>query len=75
MNDGHVWFPKFENAAELLADTGFSSVEFLRYYDESGTPHTKPIDYSKGFVKRTPDNDDGVSDPFRPMSIVVDCIK
>ncbi|ORB37218.1 hypothetical protein BST39_19265 [Mycobacterium paraseoulense] len=72
---GHVWFPKFEDAAQLLRNTEFSSVEFLHYYDENGAPHTKPIDYSKGFVKRTPDNDERVSRPFRPMSIVVDCIK
>ncbi|WP_082970839.1 methyltransferase domain-containing protein [Mycobacterium sp. E3298] len=72
---GHVWFPKFENVSRLLKDTKFSSVEFLHYYDENGTPHTKYIDYSKGFVKRTPDNDDRVSHPFRPMSIVVDCVK
>ncbi|WP_082953423.1 methyltransferase domain-containing protein [Mycobacterium sp. E3251] len=72
---GHVWFPKFETASQLLKDAKFSSVEFLHYYDENGTPHTKPIDYSKGFVKRTPDNDERVSHPFRPMSLVVDCIK
>jgi SAM-dependent methyltransferase len=75
VNGGHVWFPKFENVAQLLADTQFSDVEFLHYYDENGAPHTKPIDYTKGFVQRTPDNDKRVSSPFRPMSIVVDCIK
>lgn len=72
---GHVWFPLYENIVELFNNTRFSSVEFLHYYDESGVPHTNPIDYSKGFVKRTPDNDERVSHPFRPMSIVVDCIK
>lgn len=75
VNGGHVWFPTFENVSQLVKITSFSSVEFLHYYDENGTPHTKPIDYSKGFVKRTPDNDSRVSHPFRPMSIVVDCIK
>jgi predicted SAM-dependent methyltransferase len=75
VNGGHVWFPKYEEVFELLKDTPFSSVEFLHYYDKSGTPYTKPIDYSKGFVQRTPDNDTRVSSPFRPMSIVVDCIK
>ncbi|ORA17739.1 hypothetical protein BST14_08535 [Mycobacterium arosiense ATCC BAA-1401 = DSM 45069] len=72
---GHVWFPKYESVLELLKDTQFSSVEFYHYYDEKGFPHTRPIDYSKGFVKRTPDNDERVSHPFRPMSIVVDCVK
>ncbi|WP_157742831.1 methyltransferase domain-containing protein [Mycobacterium intracellulare] len=72
---GHVWFPKYETVFALLKDTPFSSVEFLHYYDENGVAYTKTIDYTKGFVKRTPDNDDRVSLPFRPMSIVVDCIK
>ncbi|MCV7298526.1 class I SAM-dependent methyltransferase [Mycobacterium barrassiae] len=72
---GHVWFPVYENIVELFANTRFSSVEFLHYYDETGAPHTNPIDYSKGYVKRTPDNDERVAHPFRPMSIVVDCIK
>jgi predicted SAM-dependent methyltransferase len=72
---GHVWFPKYETVSALLKGTPFSSIDFLHYYDENGVAHTKKIDYSKGFVKRTPDNDDRVSLPFRPMSIVVDCIK
>jgi len=75
VNGGHVWFPKYEDMFELLNDTQFSSVEFLHYYDENEAPHTKPIDYTKGFIQRTPDNDNRVSSPFRPMSIVVDCIK
>lgn len=72
---GHVWFPRYETVSGLLADARFSTVEFLHYYDEKSAPHTNPIDYKKGFVKRTPDNDERVSSPFRPMSIVVDCIK
>jgi predicted SAM-dependent methyltransferase len=75
VNGGHVWFPKYEDVLELFNDTQFSSVEFLHYYDENEAPHTKPIDYTKGFIQRTPDNDNRVSSPFRPMSIVVDCIK
>lgn len=72
---GHVWFPRYEDVFALLRDTPFSSVEFLHFYDEDGVPHTRPIDYTKGYIKRTPDNDSRVSFPFRPMSIVVDCIK
>ena len=33
------------------------------------------IDYSKCLVRRTPDFDERVSSPLRPMSIVVDCRK
>ena len=36
---------------------------------------TKPIDYSKGLVRRTPDYDARVKHPYRPMSIVADLIK
>jgi predicted SAM-dependent methyltransferase len=72
---GHVWFPKYEDVLELLNGTQFSRIDFLHYYDENEAPHTKPIDYTKGFIQRTPDNDNRVSSPFRPMSIVVDCIK
>lgn len=72
---GHVWFPRYETVLDLFSNTEFSSIEFLHYYDQDGTPHIKPIDYTKGFVQRTPDHDARVSSPFRPMSIVVDCIK
>lgn len=34
-----------------------------------------PIDYSKGMVMRTPDFDDRVRYPKRPLSIVVDLTK
>ena len=75
IDGGHVWFPKYETVKELLLKTKFSNIEFLHYYDESGEAITKPIDYSIGHVMRTPDNDERVSSPYRPMSIVVDCIK
>jgi len=72
---GHVWFPKYEIVNELLNKTSFKNVTFYHYYDESGKGVTKTIDYSKGHVMRTPDHDKRVQNPFRPMSIVVDCIK
>lgn len=75
INGGHLWFPRYENVYRLLDGNLFSSVEFLHYYDEYGVYVTKKIDYSKGFIQRTPDHDERVSSPFRPMSIVVDCIK
>jgi SAM-dependent methyltransferase len=74
-NGGHVWFPKYETVKNLLGKTLFTKVVFYHYYNESGAPVTNPIDYSIGFVQRTPDNDKRVSTPFRPMSIVVDCLK
>ncbi len=72
---GHVWFPKYEIVKELLSKTSFKNVTFYHYYDESGQGITKTIDYSIGHVLRTPDHDERVTNPYRPMSIVVDCIK
>ena len=43
--------------------------------DEMGKGVTHPIDYSIGHVMRTPDHDERVKNPYRPMSLVVDCIK
>jgi hypothetical protein len=72
---GHVWFPIYESVRDLLAQTPFRKVDFRHYYNEQGEPVTNPIDYSKSHVQRTPDHDPRVKDPYRPMSIVVDCYK
>lgn len=72
---GHVWFPKYETVQMLMSASDFTSFEFLHYYDENNTPHTRQIDYNKGFVQRTPDNDARAASPYRPMSIVVDAVK
>ncbi|MEQ8428717.1 MAG: class I SAM-dependent methyltransferase [Gammaproteobacteria bacterium] len=75
INGGHVWFPQYQNVKALLEKTKFRDIRFYHYYDESGNGVTNPIDYSIGHVKRTPDHDERVKNPYRPMSIVVDCIK
>ncbi len=72
---GHVWFPTYEQVYGILKSTPFTEVTFYHYYREDGTAITNAIDYSLGFVKRTPDNDERVQSPYRPMSIVVDCRK
>ncbi len=72
---GHVWFPKYESVKAIVDSTHFNDVKFYHYYDTSGQPVTEPIDYSIGHVMRTPDHDDRVRDPYRPMSIVLDCRK
>jgi len=74
-NGGHLWFPTFEKIKELLMKIPFSIIDYLHYYDEDGNPHCKEIDYKKGYIQRTPDHDERVSNPYRPMSIVVDCYK
>ena len=57
VDGGHVWFPIYETVKNLLNEIPFSKVDFLHYHDEDGKPHCNLIDYSKGFVKRTPDHD------------------
>jgi ubiquinone/menaquinone biosynthesis C-methylase UbiE len=75
LNGGHVWFPMYEIVKDILRQTSFSKITFYHYYDESGRGILNSIDYSIGFVSRTPDNDEQVQNPIRPMSIVVDCVK
>jgi SAM-dependent methyltransferase len=77
VHGGHVWFPKFNSVKLLLESTNFlnNKINYLHYYDNDNNPVTHKIDYSKGYISRTPDNDDRVKHPYRPMSIVVDCYK
>lgn len=74
---GHLWFPVFSSVKSLLESTNFSvdKINYLHYYNENGYPITNKIDYSKGYILRTPDHDNRVKNPFRPMSIVIDCYK
>jgi glycosyltransferase involved in cell wall biosynthesis len=76
---GHVWFPRVESVYRMLEKTRFftgGSMDFLHYWNmDDVTFVTRPIDYSKGIVRRTPDFDDRVKTPYRPMSLVVDLIK
>ena len=75
--NGHVWFPTYKKVKDLLELTNFENdkIYFLHYYDENKNPITNKIDYSLGYISRTPDNDTRVKNPYRPMSIVVDCYK
>ena len=75
VDGGHVWFPVYEEVRRILQLSYFSNVNFLHYYDEAGNGVAELIDYSLGYVMRTPDNDKRVMSPYRPMSIVVDCYK
>ena len=50
-------------------------VNYLHYYDDNSKPVIKDINYLMGFIGRTPDNDNRVKNPRRPMSIVLDCYK
>lgn len=77
-NPGHVWFPRIDSVVNLVEKTKFHTagkVNYLHYYRMDGQPVLNTIDHSKGIVKRTPDYDQRVTKPRRPMSIVVDMIK
>lgn len=77
IDGGHVWFPTYTNVKQLLDTTEFSNnkINYLHYYDENKKSITKKIDYSLGWIQRTPDHDDRVKNPYRPMSLVIDCYK
>lgn len=75
---GHVWFPRIDSVRNLIEKTAFAeygSVDYLHYYNMDGSFVVKPVDYSKGHVERTPDFDERVRSPYRPMSIVIDLVK
>ncbi len=77
-NPGHVWFPRIDAIRQLLKKTKFhksGTIEFLHHYNMDGTFVVKPIDYTRGHVTRTPDFDERVKNPRRPMSLVVDLTK
>lgn len=74
-NGGHVWFPLYKDVLRLIHESNFDNFDFYHYYDENGVSVTKEIDYSKGWIQRTPDHDARVQQPYRAMSIVVDLYK
>src|SRR5260221_6915250 len=75
---GHVWFPTIEIVRDLFKNSLFGTrgiVKYLQYNNRDGTFKLNPIDYSLGYIQRTPDHDDRVSSRPRPISIVVDAYK
>ena len=77
IDGGHVWFPNYEKVLEIYKNSEFdmNKVAFLEYYDQNSKPVMNSIDYEKGYIARTSDNDNRVKNPKRPMSVVVDCYK
>lgn len=73
---GHLWFPTYEIVKKILDKTHFekSKINFLHYYHNNKSI-TNDVDYSNGFIKRTPDYDFRAQSPYRAMSIIVDCYK
>jgi SAM-dependent methyltransferase len=73
------WFPTVEPVLWLCNQSDF------RYYDgyitlmhgiyADGHVTMKDIDYSMGYIKRTPDHDPRAQNPRRVLSLVVDMVK
>jgi|GEM_PF-749684 predicted O-methyltransferase YrrM len=74
---GHVWLPTYEKLRALieLSPLGKCQAHWLHYYDTNGQAVMNEIDYSKGYIMRTPDHDNRVKNPRRPLSIVLDLYK
>ncbi len=78
IDGGHLWFPLLEDVLALFARSMFGlgkNVTVLHGYIDDDKVLLKPIDYSLGYIKRTPDHDPRVFAPYRPMSIVIDAYK
>lgn len=77
-NPGHVWFPTYKSVKTLLKKTKFNKhgkINFLHYWINKQEFVINPINYELGYIQRTPDNDERVKNPYRPMSIVIDLYK
>lgn len=77
---GHLWFPDREKVQALFDATAFGSapgarIRFLHYNAANGQAVLEPIDYSLGYIKRTPDHDSRAAGRRQAISIVVDAIK
>ena len=78
IDGGHVWFPVYKLVKALFDDSSFADggrVDYLHYTRDDGKFVLRRIDYSLGHIERTPDHDDRVMAPDRPLSIVVDAYK
>ncbi len=78
LNTDHLWFPRIDTVKQLLKKSDFAisgKINYLHYYNMDGSFVTNKIDYTKGVVRRTPDFDERVQNPYRPMSMVIDLYK
>ena len=78
VDGGHAWFPVYETVKALFEKSSFAiqgNVQYLHYTTSSGHSVLNPIDYSLGFVMRTPDHDKRVMSPPQALSIVIDAWK
>ena len=71
VNGGHLWFPTYNKVKDIIENSHFKVYKFYRYFSADFGWYSESIDFNKGFVLRTKENDPRHID----MSIVVDCIK
>lgn len=78
IDGGHIWFPTLEKVLAIFDNSYFTKqgkINILHAYGNNDDVFLKPIDYTKGYIKRTPDHDGRGMNPYRPVSIVIDAIK
>lgn len=77
VDGGHVWFPTYAVVDNLLLGSSFDykKTTWLHYYETEASWITSSIDFTKGHIQRVPPHDERVTNPLRPMSLVVDVYK
>lgn len=78
VDGGHLWFPTYKSVRQLFEGSKFASfgrVDYLHYWRDDGGFELRPVDYTLGYVARTPDHDERARFPRRPLSIIVDAVK
>lgn len=71
VNGGHLWFPTYKIMKEIIDKSKFMNYQFLHYI-ENGKSILNKIDYSMGYIARTPDHDSRTNEA---LSIVIDLYK
>ena len=77
------WFPTVESVMWLCEQSDFwryngiysGIINLMHGIHEDGRVTMEDIDYSRGYIKRTPDHDTRAQNPRRVLSLVVDLIK
>lgn len=75
VDGGHVWFPTYNLVNELFQKSKFTDIQFMHYFKNKKDWIVKKIDYTKGYISRTPDHDPRVKTTGMPLSLVVDVYK
>ena len=52
----HIWLPTIEEFKPIIEESDFLSYDFRQYWTHEGF-YGQELDYSNGYIKRTPEND------------------